>query len=142
MEICEQGTPLICQPKDVWASRKKDSLQSGCARNVGDNKSVITFAPRRKRAGCIQGYLSAFWGPWKAEREPFEMGRSLGRLFMKFPSICFQKQKNRWKETQQGSEISFICTMPSSWLQPALCVSATRPFCFRPSQAHPSPRGF
>jgi len=53
------------------------------------------------------------------------MGRSLGRLCTKLPSICFQKQKNRWKETQQGNEISFIRTMPSSWLQPALCMSAT-----------------
>lgn len=44
---------------------------------------------------------------------------------MNLPSICLQKQKNRWKETQQGSQISFICTMPSSWLQPALCMSAT-----------------
>lgn len=58
--------------------------------------------------------------------DPFEMGgSSLGRLCVKLPSICLQKQKTRWNETHQGREISFICTMPSSWLQPALCTSAT-----------------
>lgn len=67
------------------------------------------------------------------------MGRSLGRLFMKLPSICLQKQKNRWKETQQGSEISFICTMPSSWLQPALCMSATRAYPVHSAPGLPKP---
>lgn len=68
------------------------------------------------------------------------MGRSLGRLYMKLSSICLQKQKNRWKETQQGSKISFICTIPSSWLQPALCMSATiEPSLSILLQAFPSP---
>lgn len=73
------------------------------------------------------------------------MGKSLGRLFVNLPSICLQKQKNRWKETQQGSQISFICTMPSSWLQPALCMSATieptPSILLQAFSSHPSPHG-
>lgn len=101
---------------------------------------LLLTASRRKREGCISDYLSAFEEPKKLGENLLKWKGLFGRLFVKLPSICLQKQKNRWKETQQGSEISFICTMPSSWLQPALCMSATiEPTLSILLQAFPSP---
>lgn len=54
LEICEQGTLLLRCPKDVWASSKKNYLQSECARNVGEKKSVITFPWEGKEKGAYK----------------------------------------------------------------------------------------
>lgn len=109
------------------SSLYKVILYKVSVQEVWEMSKVILCVPRggkEKGAFKISHLLSS--RSWKAGGDPFEMGgSSLGRLCMKLPSICLQKQKTRWNETQQGREISFICTMLSSWLQPALCTSAT-----------------
>lgn len=56
LEICEQGTVLLCLPKDAWASSKKNILYKVSMQEMLERRKVLlltTFALGRKREGCI-----------------------------------------------------------------------------------------
>lgn len=114
------GAEWLCLHEQVvkktlgWQCQHGDS--SG--KKLFTNQATRTCRNKCPQSGlrhCLQG-VGEKLGSLQAcvPGDLWEMGGSLGRLYVKFSSLCLQKRQSRWSEPQQGRETSFICTMLSS----------------------------
>lgn len=62
-----------------------------------ERRKVVLLFPGQEKQRVHLRLSVCFWGWWKAGRASFEIGRALGRLFMKIPAFAFRNRKTDGK---------------------------------------------